>query len=64
MKAAANAIATAVATAVALVTATARDGCIGGLAEAATAAGTMMARDNGQQQHSTPPFHPRLVAKC
>ena len=41
----------------------ARDGFIGGLAEAATAAGTTTARDNGQQQHSTPPFCPLLVVK-
>ena len=63
-KAAANAIAKAAATAVAVAMATARDGCVGGLAVAATEAGTTMARDDGQQQHSTPPFRPRLVVKC
>jgi len=63
-KAAANAIATAAAMAVAMAMVTARDGCIGGLAVAATEVGTTMARDDGQHQHSTPPFHPRLVVKC
>ena len=63
-KAAANAIATAAATAVAAAMATTRDGCVGGLVVAATAAGTMTARDDGQQQHSTPPFRPCLVVKC
>jgi len=63
-KAAANAFATAAATAVAAAIATARDGCVGGLVVAVTVAGTMMARDDGQQQHSTPPFRPRLVVKC
>jgi hypothetical protein len=63
-KAAANAIAMAAATAVAAAMVTARDGCIGGLAVAATVAGTTTARDNRQQQHSTPPFRPHLVVKC
>jgi hypothetical protein len=57
-KAAANAIAMAVATAMVAAMATARDGCVGGLAVTATAAGTMTAGDNGQQQHSTPSFCP------
>jgi len=63
-KAAANVIVTAEATAVAAAMATIRDGCVGGSAVAATAAGTTTAWDDGQQQHSTPPFHPRLVVKC
>jgi hypothetical protein len=63
-KAAVNAIAAAAVTAVAVAMAMVRDGCIGGLAVAATEAGTTMARDDGQHQHSTPPFHPRLVVKC
>jgi hypothetical protein len=64
VKAAVNAIATAVATAVAVVMATARDGCVGGLAVAVTDVGTTMARDDGQQQYSTPPCRPHLVVKC
>jgi hypothetical protein len=63
-KAEANVIATAEATAVAAAMATARDGCVGGSAVAVTAAGTTTAREDGQQQHSTPPFRPRLVVKC
>ena len=63
-KAEANAIAMAAATAVAAAMATACDGCVGGSAVAATAVGTLAARDDEQQQHSTPPFRPRLVVKC
>ena len=63
-KAAVNAIAMAAVTAVAAAMVTARDGWVSGSAVAATAAGTTMAWDGGQQQHSTPPFRPRLVVKC
>jgi hypothetical protein len=65
-KAAENAIATAAAMAVAtaMAMAMACDGCVDSLTVAATAAGTTTARDDGQQQHSTPPFCPRLVVKC
>ena len=63
-KAAVNVIAMAAATALAAAMATSRDGCVGGSALAATEAGTMTARDDGQQQHSIPQFCPRLVVKC
>ena len=63
-KAAANAIAMAAATTVAAAIAAPHNGCVGGLAVTATAAGTTTAGDNGQQQHITPPFRPRLVVKC
>ena len=55
-KAAGNAIAMAAATVVAALMGTVPDGCIGGLAMAAAAVETMMARDDGQHQHSTPHF--------
>jgi hypothetical protein len=63
-KAAANAIATTGATAVAVAMATARYCCVGSVAVAATEAGTTITWDDGQQQHSTPPFLPCLVVKC
>ena len=63
-KAAENAIAMAAAMAVATAMAMACDGCVDSLTVAATSTGTMTAQDDGQKQHSTPPFCPCLVVKC